>query len=80
MAVPLPLIAYLGVSTSRQGRSGLGLEAQRDNIARFAQTAVVGVDNDAGASNGHVIDLPGSGAKAANEIQVSTPSQHVAIE
>jgi DNA invertase Pin-like site-specific DNA recombinase len=31
-----PLIAYLRVSTASQGKSGLGLEAQREAVQRFA--------------------------------------------
>ena len=33
-----PIISYLRVSTAQQGKSGLGLEAQREAIARFAET------------------------------------------
>jgi DNA invertase Pin-like site-specific DNA recombinase len=32
------IVAYLRVSTDKQGRNGLGIEAQRDAIARFAET------------------------------------------
>jgi DNA invertase Pin-like site-specific DNA recombinase len=31
------LIAYVRVSTSKQGRSGLGLEAQQEALSRFAE-------------------------------------------
>jgi DNA invertase Pin-like site-specific DNA recombinase len=34
--MPAPIIAYIRVSTDKQGKSGLGLEAQRDAVARFA--------------------------------------------
>lgn len=33
-----PLITYIRVSTSGQGRSGLGIEAQRQTLAHFATT------------------------------------------
>jgi DNA invertase Pin-like site-specific DNA recombinase len=37
-AISSPLIAYIRVSTQQQGKSGLGIEAQREAIARFAET------------------------------------------
>ncbi|WP_338830751.1 recombinase family protein [Bradyrhizobium sp. 27S5] len=37
MTTERTLIAYIRVSTSQQGRSGLGMEAQRQTLAHFAQ-------------------------------------------
>jgi DNA invertase Pin-like site-specific DNA recombinase len=37
-----PIVAYLRVSSQRQGRSGLGLDAQREAVRRFAE--IEGVD------------------------------------
>ncbi|MHB2204912.1 recombinase family protein [Methylobacterium sp. CM6257] len=35
--MPKPAIAYIRISTARQGRSGLGLEAQQTAVARFCE-------------------------------------------
>ena len=40
-----PAVAYLRVSTHAQGRSGLGLDAQRDAIQRFAENEGFQVDD-----------------------------------
>jgi hypothetical protein len=37
-----PVMSYIRVSTGKQGKSGLGIEAQREAIARFA--AAEGLD------------------------------------
>ena len=33
-----PIVAYVRISTNQQGRSGLGIEAQREALSRFAQS------------------------------------------
>ena len=56
--MPRPLIAYLRVSTGKQGKSGLGIEAQREAVARFAQAEGLVVASE------HVEVETGKGADA----------------
>jgi DNA invertase Pin-like site-specific DNA recombinase len=56
--VSRPLVAYVRVSTSKQGKSGLGVEAQRQAIARFAETEGLVVASE------HVEVETGKGADA----------------
>ena len=50
-----PIVAYCRVSTDRQGKSGLGLEAQREAIARFTEAngfALVGEEIEVESGKG----------------------------
>jgi hypothetical protein len=44
-----PLVAYYRVSTREQGRSGLGIDAQRAAVTRFAEAEGFEVDVEHGA-------------------------------
>jgi DNA invertase Pin-like site-specific DNA recombinase len=44
--MPTAIIAYIRVSTDKQGKSGLGLEAQREAIARFATAEALEVGGE----------------------------------
>lgn len=63
------LVAYLRVCGGRQGRSGLGLEAQRAAIARFSAAEGFGVSRDfveveSGAGAGRLMRGPLCGSHA----------------
>lgn len=48
MAKTKPYIAYYRVSTSRQGQSGLGLDAQREAVFRFLASRHAGSEQAIG--------------------------------
>ena len=59
-AVPRPYVAYLRVSTARQGVSGLGLEAQREAVTRYVeQIGGVLIDEVVEVESGKLKDRPG---------------------
>jgi DNA invertase Pin-like site-specific DNA recombinase len=45
-AVSMPIVTYIRVSTQQQGRSGLGLEAQRKAVAHFAASEAMHVAHE----------------------------------
>lgn len=59
-ALPRPYVAYLRVSTARQGESGLGLEAQREAVTRYVeQTGGALIDEVVEVESGKLKDRPG---------------------
>src|SRR3954452_1858562 len=57
-SMTIQAVAYVRVSTSQQGKSGLGIEAQREAIARFCETEGYAVEAE------HVEVETGKGADA----------------
>ncbi|HAJ04151.1 MULTISPECIES: recombinase family protein [unclassified Brevundimonas] len=59
-ALPRRYVAYLRVSTTRQGQSGLGLEAQREAVTRYVeQVGGVLADEVVEVESGKLKDRPG---------------------
>lgn len=59
-ALPRRYVAYLRVSTARQGESGLGLEAQREAVTRYVeQVGGVLIDEVVEVESGKLKDRPG---------------------
>lgn len=64
---PRPYVAYLRVSTARQGESGLGLEAQREAVTRYVeQVGGVLIDEVVEVESGKLKDRPGLTAALAH--------------
>jgi hypothetical protein len=64
---PKTVVSYIRVSTQKQGRSGLGLEAQREAIVRFAKAEGFVVAGE------HVEVETGKGADALERRPSSPP-------
>jgi len=65
-------VSYLRVSTARQGRSGLGLEAQRAAVARFAEAEGFDlIGEHVEVETGKGADALQSGARSASRAAIS---------
>ena len=73
-----PIVTYLRVSTAMQGRSGLGIEAQREALARFAEAegfAIVGeyVEVESGKGSDAIAQRPQLAAALADARRQGCP-------
>src|SRR3954452_21651381 len=66
-SMTIQAVAYVRVSTSQQGKSGLGIEAQREAIARFCETEGYAVEAE------HVEVETGKGSDALERRPSSPP-------
>ncbi len=64
------IVAYLRVSTSQQGKSGLGIEAQREAIVRFCENEGYDIEAE------HIEVETGKGADALDRRPSSQQPWH----
>ena len=53
---------------------------RNEQVAGFGKSAIIGVDHDAGVSDGEVVDFPRGWLKAANRVDVRSLPQHLAVK